>query len=574
MLLKAVLTASLVSLGVLLGGCDDVASSAAQAAPEAANVAAAQPEPNEATPSTVEGPSAESAVCQNPGAVYHLDGGDVTKGDLALRWASSPDGRGSSFESLGENARRTFFNREGTRHAIYAEALELGLDKDPGYLEKLRRWGYASLQAIYKRREIQEKNTPADDVLVQYLPLALPAVQVRIAVAPTMEGARELYERARGGEDLGKIASEVNTGPLKATGGLSDWLDTYQTKMLPTAVVQRFLEQPVGALLEPFYQDLGFMVVRIEGKRSAEQIRMDELKIQKPSLLNGLWTDAYAARLQALREAAKIVIHEEQVAAFSAGRLSDRSAVIVEIDGDAYRADEIFPPKFAVGKHGDESSQVRVRNFIEEALVAREALRLGLDGDPDFQKERAWAAREMLVDYLVSQTGVQVDEEPVSEAELKVYYDAHPDEFKRPETRSLSIIQVGSEADAVAVIGRLRAGEAFSDVARQASLHRESGEKGGAIGSYAVEALPPPVGQVAFGLAEGAFCDPAIRGDTPTGPTWLVVKVDAVSNAAVDPLERARNPTIEGRIRTQKRTKALADLAQRAKEKHGYEYCR
>lgn len=128
------------------------------------------------------------------------------------------------------------------------------------------------------------------------------------------------------------------------------------------------------------------------------------------------------------------------------------------------------------------------------------------------------ATEKVKVRYLFMGSGVYRDSVPaVDSAQAKVYYDAHPDEFKhveRVKLRSVSFGKKPSSLDSLevrneiqALAERSRQGEDFSQLAREYS-DDGSASSGGELGWFGKGAMVPDFEKAAFTLDSGQISDP------------------------------------------------------------------
>lgn len=94
----------------------------------------------------------------------------------------------------------------------------------------------------------------------------------------------------------------------------------------------------------------------------------------------------------------------------------------------------------------------------------------------------------------------------VSETEIDNYYREHRDEFDRPAQVRARQIVVASREEGERVLGRLRQGEPFADVARQHSLSPDA-EEGGDLGFFPRGEMPSEFDVIVFTLPVGRLSD-------------------------------------------------------------------
>ncbi len=98
-------------------------------------------------------------------------------------------------------------------------------------------------------------------------------------------------------------------------------------------------------------------------------------------------------------------------------------------------------------------------------------------------------------------TGITVDEEETAD-----YYREHRSDFDRPEQVRARQIVVATEAEGQRVLGLLRQGEPFAEMARRHSLSPDS-EQGGDLGFFARGQMPQEFDTVVFSLPVGRLSD-------------------------------------------------------------------
>lgn len=161
----------------------------------------------------------------------------------------------------------------------------------------------------------------------------------------------------------------------------------------------------------------------------------------------------------------------------------------------------------------------------------------------------------------------------VSEEQLRAFYEANIDEFRRPErVRVRQIFLQAPEGDPEArqaararlelVLQELDAGARFADLARQYS-EAPGAEEGGIIGWQRRGDLIPALEEEAFRLDSGEY------GGIVESPGGLhILKVDDRQEAGVAPLSEVRND-IEPYIRSQQASEAydkwIAELRSRGR---------
>lgn len=94
----------------------------------------------------------------------------------------------------------------------------------------------------------------------------------------------------------------------------------------------------------------------------------------------------------------------------------------------------------------------------------------------------------------------------VTDSEVAAYYKEHRGEFKRPQQVRARQLVVADSETGERLLGLLRQGESFADLARQYSLSPDA-EQGGDLGWFARGQMPPEFDAVVFKMAVGRSSD-------------------------------------------------------------------
>jgi peptidyl-prolyl cis-trans isomerase C len=140
--------------------------------------------------------------------------------------------------------------------------------------------------------------------------------------------------------------------------------------------------------------------------------------------------------------------------------------------------------------------------LIDGVLVAQKAEADKLDQTPDFAKKLAYYHEKLLMETLLG----QVAKAALTDSALKTTYDEAA-KAQKPETEiHARHILVATDADAQAVIKRLKAGEDFAKVAKEVS--KDSGSEGGDLGWFTKDRMVPEFAEAAFKLEPGQLSEP------------------------------------------------------------------
>jgi len=193
-----------------------------------------------------------------------------------------------------------------------------------------------------------------------------------------------------------------------------------------------------------------------------------------------------------------------------------------------------------------------VKRMAESKLLSAKARRLGLDKSPEFHLALERAKDDLLASAFLTRESDAIKKKlAVGEAEVKAYYDGHPDRFKQPELASVRHILVSvkqgdgqpglSDEEAKARVAKiqdeLKAGAKFDELAKKYSDDPGSKENGG------LYADADPSGWVPeFGAAARTQPIGEVGAPVKTQFGYHLVKVEERKPARQVPFEEAKGP--------------------------------
>lgn len=189
--------------------------------------------------------------------------------------------------------------------------------------------------------------------------------------------------------------------------------------------------------------------------------------------------------------------------AFSCGKKED-SRVLAEIDGEKITLSEFTREldRIPLELKMFVLSQVGKKNYLErmitKKLLLREAKKEGIEKEKEFQERLSELREQLLIEMLLKKkitTDFRIDD-----AELKKYYEAHKEEFKRPPEINTRHILLKTEEEARQIQEKLMKGEDFVELAKKYSIDPAAKVTGGELGYHPRGSLVPEYEEEAFKL--------------------------------------------------------------------------
>ena len=201
----------------------------------------------------------------------------------------------------------------------------------------------------------------------------------------------------------------------------------------------------------------------------------------------------------------------------------DKSKVVVaEINGhkitlaDLEERLEQAPP--AVRIQIRKNKEQYLDGLVQSELLYQEAVQRKLESTPGVAKRIGLAKRRILVEEFVKrevQRAVQV-----SDSDLRAFFDANRDRFRRKEQVTLSHVVLKTEKEAWDAVAEVRRGVPFAQVARARSIFEATRDAGGVMGTAARGELDKKIEEAAFKLAIGQVSEPI-----QTSLGWQIIRV-------------------------------------------------
>jgi peptidyl-prolyl cis-trans isomerase C len=221
------------------------------------------------------------------------------------------------------------------------------------------------------------------------------------------------------------------------------------------------------------------------------------------------------------------------------------------------RADQMVKQVVAQGQATDSP---QLRDAIKKDLIAREvmmqeAVKQGYDKNPEVKQALESARQTIVINALARD---YVTKHPVSDAEIKAEYDKFT---KRNGDKEYHVrhILVENEADAKAIIAKIKGGAKFEDLAKQ-SKDTGTAANGGDLDWASPSSFPPEFAAGFTSLQKGQVTEFPVK--TQVG--YHVIKVDDVRPAKVPTLDELK-PQISDALLQQKLASYQEEMVKKAK---------
>jgi len=209
---------------------------------------------------------------------------------------------------------------------------------------------------------------------------------------------------------------------------------------------------------------------------------------------------------------------------------------------------------------GGQPDSPQLRAMVKDELINREVLvqqseKEGLGNSPDVKAQIDIARQSILIRALVAN---YVKKNPVSDADIKAEYDKFKATAGDKEYHARHIL-VENEADAKAIIAKLKGGAKFEDLAKQ-SKDPGSADKGGDLGWATPASFVKPFSDALVALKPGQFTDTPVK--TQFG--YHVIKMEESRPAKIPTLAEVK-PQITEALQQKKLQAYQQELRAKAK---------
>ena len=197
------------------------------------------------------------------------------------------------------------------------------------------------------------------------------------------------------------------------------------------------------------------------------------------------------------------------------------------------RADALVAQLVQQGQQDSPKLQQAVREeLVNREILMQEAIREGIPSKPDVKAQVAVAQQTVVLRALIEN---YLKKNQPSDAEVKAKYDELVKQIGGKEYH-LHHILVDNEDQAKDLIGKIKGGASFEDLAKQYSKDPGSGKNGGDLDWSDPKAYVPEFAAAAEKLQKGQMTDTPVH--TQFG--WHIIRVDDVRQTPPPPFEQVK----------------------------------
>lgn len=212
--------------------------------------------------------------------------------------------------------------------------------------------------------------------------------------------------------------------------------------------------------------------------------------------------------------------------------LAEVNGVVVTTE-DFKREMENLPPYLKPMADTAEGKKEMLDTMVIRELILQQARKDGIDKSPAVEEKLEDLKKRLVVEAFLKK---KVEEQAgLADADLQKFYDENKDKFKAGEQVKASHILVKGESEAQDILGQLKKGASFEELAKKHSVD-SAGAKGGDLGWFGKGSMIPEFEKVAFGLKEGE-----LSGIVKTQFGYHIIKLTGKRPAGVRPFAEVKD---------------------------------
>ncbi|WP_054738532.1 peptidylprolyl isomerase [Cellulosilyticum ruminicola] len=215
----------------------------------------------------------------------------------------------------------------------------------------------------------------------------------------------------------------------------------------------------------------------------------------------------------------------------------DKGKVLAIVDGREITESDFMELVQSIGQNAmqfqsPQGQKQLLDELVTQELLYSEAKELKLEEEEEYVEALAHMQATLLKQYAMRNL---LNNVTVTPEEVKTYFMAHRDAFKKPETAKASHILVDTEDKAKEILAKIHGGLDFAEAAKKYSSCPSSAQ-GGSLGEFTRGRMVPEFDAAVFAMEVGQVSDPV---KTQFG--YHIIKLDDFSPEEPSKLEEIEN---------------------------------
>ena len=363
------------------------------------------------------------------------------------------------------------------KELMLQEARRLGLGQDPQLRGKLSKERADRIIKRFLKIEVYDKIEYTEDELreLQKETGRDRAIRVRRIVLRSQAEAEEVAAALRQGADFDELADRTILEETSLSGGRMLLKD----ELKPEILQEEVWPLKAGEISDPVFYGDQYGVYQVTGERDVEfelvrpLIEPEVFGLKIPVRMNELAAEL-KQKLQARTNEAALDLLAERLVAGQTFTDEERQTVLFENTGGAYTVGDflVFSEYIKMG-YGDSRRILDwfAREVVEPRLLILEAARVaGIDREEEMVSWYRNREQSLLLQAVRREATANV---LVDESEARRFYEENPVKFTPLESVTIREILVASEAEAEALLDRIRQGADMGELAARHTLRRQ-----------------------------------------------------------------------------------------------------
>lgn len=232
-------------------------------------------------------------------------------------------------------------------------------------------------------------------------------------------------------------------------------------------------------------------------------------------------------------------------------------AQVAKVNGTAIpqaRADALVREAVAQGRQDNAELRNLVKQrLVESEVLAQEAVKLGLNKNPEVSTQLELARQTVLIRAFVNDVAKR---NPPTEDAMRKAYEQNKDQPAASEYKARHIL-VGTEAEAKTLITQINGGADFAKLAAEKSRDEGSKAQGGELSWSPVNSYVRPFAEAMAQLNKGAMTPAPVQSQFG----WHIIRLDDKRPLSYEALK----PQLQQLVQQEAVQKTIADLRTKAK---------